>query len=56
MRRSPVKPTGSVRVSDGSVTLEGAVNRESRKDAVEHCAVGVAGVCEIANRVYVEAD
>ncbi len=46
----------TVRVSDGLATLEGAVNKESQKDAAERCAVGVVGVREIANRVYVDAD
>ncbi len=46
----------TVRVSDGLVSMEGAVNRDSQKDAAERCAAGVAGVRQIANRVYVDAD
>jgi osmotically-inducible protein OsmY len=42
-----------VRISEGRVTIEGSVTRESQKDAAEACARTAPGVREIANKIEV---
>jgi len=43
-----------VRVTNGAVTVEGTVERDSQKDAAESCARKVKGVRGITNIIEVE--
>ncbi|UIF90758.1 BON domain-containing protein [Cupriavidus sp. UYPR2.512] len=43
-------------VSQGRVTLNGAIGTPAQRDAVEACVRGCAGVGEIVNRIQVAPD
>lgn len=43
------------KVSGGVVTLLGTVRHDEEKSATEDCARKVTGVCEILNRIQVDA-